>query len=140
MTYPNADNLYYRPRADINVREVVQGTAVNFGPLANIVNAVGQFQYADTICYPRLPRPNVTEPHLHLVTYRLKIYNKPGKKLFFAALSRASLMSLGSSRQQHLKLHKNCWTDVIAFAFWEQYRLKCSFMFKKSVVSMNRDN
>ena len=69
MPYPNDDLMYYQPRVDIDTREVILGTAVNFGPLANIVNAVGQLQYADTTYYPRLPLSNVMLPEPHLVTY-----------------------------------------------------------------------
>ncbi|CAG5079579.1 Similar to NOF: 120.7 kDa protein in NOF-FB transposable element (Drosophila melanogaster) [Cotesia congregata] len=35
------------------------------------------------------------------------------------------------------KLNKGAWTSIIAYAFWEQYRLKCCFIFDKGYINVN---
>lgn len=51
---------------EIEKREVIQGTVVNFGLISNTVNTVGQFLYADNTYYLCIPRPKVMEPQPHL--------------------------------------------------------------------------
>ncbi|KAK0161649.1 hypothetical protein PV327_010102 [Microctonus hyperodae] len=45
--------------------------------------------------------------------------------------------SVDINNRQCLKLKKKVWTDVIAYAFWEQYRLKCAFIFDQGRISFN---
>lgn len=44
------------------------------------------------------------------------------------------------NKGQYFKLNKKVWTDIVAYAFWEQYRLKCAFMFKKGVICVSGNN
>ncbi|XP_014298089.2 120.7 kDa protein in NOF-FB transposable element [Microplitis demolitor] len=39
--------------------------------------------------------------------------------------------------RERFGLEPRVWTDIIAHAFWQQYRLKCAFVFKKGAIREN---
>lgn len=47
MPYNCDNNNYARPGLTLEQREVIAGNAVNFGPIANAINAIGNFEYND---------------------------------------------------------------------------------------------
>lgn len=49
-------------------------------------------------------------------------------------------VSVDKNNRQYLKLKERVWTDVIAYAFWEQYHLKCVFIFDKGRICVNGNN
>jgi hypothetical protein len=63
VTAVTDDNLYQRQRIDSDHQEVLMGFKLNFSPIANLINAVGNITIGDTPWYFRLPRENIALPH-----------------------------------------------------------------------------
>lgn len=51
--------LFYRPRLDIEHRDVVKSMAVTFSPLANLIAGVGNFEYEGEAYYVKCPADDV---------------------------------------------------------------------------------
>ncbi|KAK0169636.1 hypothetical protein PV328_011778 [Microctonus aethiopoides] len=57
-----------------------------------------------------------------------------------ADTSEGFLVSVDINNRQCLKVKKKVWTDVIAYAFWEQYHLTCAFIFNQGRISFDGSN
>lgn len=60
-------DLYQNQMLDLEQREKILGCQYNFGPIAHIISAIGNFEYADTTYYPRVPKSD--NPVSQLVTF-----------------------------------------------------------------------
>lgn len=64
----NCSPLKYVKHQIISEQKVISGNAVNFGPISNAINAIGNFEYNNHLYYPRVPNDR-NVPKAHLVTY-----------------------------------------------------------------------
>lgn len=57
------ENLYVRHRLNSDQQESMMGMKINLGPIANIINAIGNQEIMGTSFYFRIPREDIALPH-----------------------------------------------------------------------------